>query len=282
MSFKQKEDFLNMFSTGTESNVPDHVIRNILHPHKVTVALLGNKLKMLLKSEKVEYTNFFTDGSDSMFLKDCEALPSRSQVVNDEMHSENRLVSPVIDRTSDFPTGQSHVHHIKLNKLFFDYYGIDRTTEEGMAIIDQIVHTYDISPGEVSLDRAQAIPMPEHTFDELPLLKYDGYEYSDVEPEPDRTVENFDVSQIEHTMNLFLDELNKATKGKEPITLSKFKEANKLSTDQYSILRSVLNLENTEPRRIALMRKIWGTVLPDSELERLFHDQESKFHENHH
>lgn len=31
--------------------------------------------------------------------------------------------------------------------------------------------------------------MPEHTFDELPLLKYDGYEYSDVEPEPDRTVE---------------------------------------------------------------------------------------------
>lgn len=59
LSFKQKEDFLNMFSTGTESNVPDHVIRNILHPHKVTVALLGNKLKMLLKSEKVEYTRTF-------------------------------------------------------------------------------------------------------------------------------------------------------------------------------------------------------------------------------
>lgn len=119
-----------------------------------------------------------------MFYKDHEALPPKAQLVNDEMHSEDRLVSPVIDRTSDFPTAQAHLHHIKLNKLFFEYvcllfllrlcyyvlvvqilevlflffhfffltlfsyYGIDRTSEEGMAIIDQIVHTYDISPGK--------------------------------------------------------------------------------------------------------------------------------------
>jgi hypothetical protein len=58
-----------------------------------------------------------------------------------------------------------------------------------MAMVDHLVHTYDISPGEQTLERSQPIPMPEHTFDELPIMKFDGWEDSDVAPLPDTYVD---------------------------------------------------------------------------------------------
>jgi hypothetical protein len=61
------------------------------------------------------------------------------------------------------------------------------TSEEGMAMIDQLVHTYDISSGESTLDRTQPVVMPMHSFDELPIMKYDGYDDCPYEPEQDTT-----------------------------------------------------------------------------------------------
>jgi hypothetical protein len=69
--------------------------------------------------------------------------------------------------------------------LMASYYGIDMTSEEGMAMVDQLVHNYDISSGETTLDRSQAVAMPMHSFDELPIMKYDGWDDCPYEPEPD-------------------------------------------------------------------------------------------------
>jgi len=282
LSFKQKDEFLQIFGNNpalqTSAPVEDRVLLDVLHPHVLTEYLFGKSFYNMLARDNREYTKYFTDGSDSIIKHDHE-LDGNSKVVHDNFMESDALVSPRFGN-SFFGCGQDHVNHLKMLRLLQDYYGIDLNTEEGMATVDQLVHTYDISPGELTLERSQAIPMPAHTFDELPLMKFDGWEDSDVAPEPDRSIQDMDLSGIEANLNVFLKDLSSKTG--EPVTLSSYKEKNKLTDYQYKVLRSVLHLEKKDHRRVEVMEKIWGTVLPQSELERLFKDQHSKFDESHH
>jgi len=283
LTFKQKDEFLQLFSNGATDNaqndVSNTVLLDILHPHELTMRLFGNQLKMFLNSEMVEFTEKFTDGSDTYFIRDTD-LTGKLKTKDEKITNHStELVAPRFV-TSDFSTGQDHVFHLKLMRLLEDYYQMDVSSEEGLAMIDQLFHTYDISPGEDTLERSQPIPMPEHTFDELPIMKYDGFEDCDVDPEPDRTVEKFDVSAIEDTLQKFLKEVS--TKTGQTIELSSYKQNNKLTPEQFALLRGILLLENSDERRVRLLEKIWGTLLPETELKRLFHDQYIKFNENHH
>jgi len=223
----------------------------------------------------------YNDGNESRFIPENEMDDQQKFILKkcEEQHPEfPSMVSPPV--SNGFPTGQDHIFHLKLQRLLNDFYGLDPFSEEGVAMIDQLIHSYDISPGEDTIERINAIPMPFHTMAELPIIKYDGWEYCDTEPEPDHRVDDIDLSGIQGALQTFLNEVGEKTKT-EPLTLSAYKEKNRLSLNQYKILRTCLNLETRGHHKIEAMRKIWSTVLPESELQKLFHDQDRKFENSH-
>lgn len=290
LSFKQQHEFLQIIAPAPKNESTDlasNVVRNILFPHVLSVNLFGDIFARYLGHEHVEYTKTYIQGGcDNLIPKDTEIQPSPVAARHlSSFEAEGRLLTPNFNST-EFATAQDYQNHLKLMRLFEDYYGIDITTEEGMAMIDQLIHTYDISSGESTLDRAQPIPMPAHSFDELPLLKYDGYDDCPYEPEPDTYVKEIDTTPITKVLEKFVQQL--AEKTGQPITLSSLVENNKLTDAQYKVLRSILHLQNPDlggsAREVEMMEKVWGLVLPQSEIHKLFHDQYQKFSndESHH
>jgi len=284
LTFKQKDDFLQLFANDPSlqaSGMENQVLNNVIHPHWITQDLFGETFYSFLANDRVEYTKFFTDGSDSHVKHEHEALQSKNPKESHDLMMENRmLVAPRID-SSLIATACDQVQHYKMMRLLEDYYGIVLNTDRGMMVADTLIHNYDISPGEHTLDRSQAIPMPEHTFDELPIMKFDGWEDSDTPPPADTFESTMDLSVVESSLTNFLQHLSEST-GQE-ITLSSYKANNKLSDYQYKVLRSVLHLESSDITRLKVLEKIWGTVLPQSELDRLFQDKYAQLNsENHH
>jgi len=78
-----------------------------------------------------------------------------------------------------FGTAIDTIYHEQLKRLATEFYGFDLDTDLGRLQFEMFMHTYDISPGEEYLDRSHPTPTPIHTYDELPIIKYDGYEDSD-------------------------------------------------------------------------------------------------------
>eukprot|EP01128_Nolandella_sp_AFSM9_P009173 TRINITY_DN57_c0_g2_i1.p1 TRINITY_DN57_c0_g2~~TRINITY_DN57_c0_g2_i1.p1 ORF type:complete len:787 (-),score=289.88 TRINITY_DN57_c0_g2_i1:324-2684(-) len=85
-----------------------------------------------------------------------------------------------------FPTGYpfnaaiEHVQHLRLEALATNYLGFDLNNETDYMMFENYCHSYDISAGEDTLDRCFSYPPPEHTFDELPIMKKAGWEECDV------------------------------------------------------------------------------------------------------
>jgi len=78
-----------------------------------------------------------------------------------------------------FATGGDEIYHQQLLRLATEFYGFDLDSDLGRIQFEMFMHTYDISPGEEYLDRSHPTPTPIHSYDELPIIKYDGYEDSD-------------------------------------------------------------------------------------------------------
>jgi len=256
---------------------------DIMNPHPLSYFILRDFVRELTMSDERTYTKKYGDvTSDTYIWSDKHEDPfnqtwwhpiRKIKSILGKGSEENVVEEPIPYR-SEFNTGLDELMHMKFVRLMSDYYGLNIYSEEGLAIVDNIVQTYDVSPGDPFLDRPHPVPMPAHTYNELPIIKYDGYETADwTVPEKD-DIESV-TAPIEARLREFVQLLNKSSG--QNVQLSDIKEANKLTPEQYAILRTTLNLEVSDYKTIEKLKKIWGTMLPDSEIEALFFDQRKKF-----
>jgi len=287
ITHKQKAEILDIFNEpGKNEKDEDNTdLIDIMNPYYLSVAILKDYIRDVTNNDERNYTKKFLDVTD------------QTTVWNDLLEEEDkeswwwpgtkltqwfRRLDPKrfesqeepIPFGSEFNTGADRLMHIKFMRLMRDYWAIDVYSVDGLAKIDNIVHTYDLSPGEPFLDRPHPIPTPHHTYNELPIIKYDGYELADWTV-PDKDDLEGVEAPIEARLKEFVNILGKSSGQK--IHLSDIKADNKLTQEQYAILRSILNLEVKDYRRIEKLKKIWGVMLPDSEIDALFYDQKEKF-----
>jgi len=140
---------------------------------------------------------------------------------------------------------------------------------------DHLVHTYDISPGEDTLERTHPSPPDPHTYEELPIIKFDGWEECDEEQPEDRVVRNMDPVLVEEGINQWLAIV--AEYNEQPVQTLKdlLATSGGVSDQQFHDLRAILSNEEDKDR-VALIKKIWSVVLPKKELDLLFGEKEEK------
>jgi len=272
LSFKQKELLLEPFlnDSSLSLDIDDEIMFNIANPNLIAYSLFGDRISVLCNRQHTEYEGKFVDGSDTTLA---------TRTTKEEAEKKNAdfldyvLKSPNFSRPP-FNSGQEHLFHMKFERLLTDFYGVNFQSIEGLAVVDSIVHTYDVSPGEDNIERCHAFPIPAHTYDELPIIKYDGYDECLIDPKHDEPVDH-DISAYEDQVRSLFKELAEQVaknNGTPVIELSAFKEKNILSPEQFAVLRTILHNVSDE-ERLRLYKKTWSLVLPNSEIDALFTGQ---------
>lgn len=274
LSERKLEDIFSIFRNPNDSTDQD-LLMDAINPHPVSVRLFGERIRVLSK-ENVHYTKNFHDGADSVWPREGQ-WPKGTE----EALAHDTFKAPPLPPNT-FNTAQDEVFHLKLRRLATDFYGLDLETDVGLATFDQLVHTFDVSPGEETLDRTHPSPPDHHTYVELPIIKFDGWEECDELP-PDSDVDGLDVAVIEARINEWLEAVSKS-QGTEFKTVKQLAASTSLDEVQLARLRSVLTYESQDKERIILMKKIWSVVLPEKQLTLLFGEKEEKLlaAEHHH
>jgi len=86
---------------------------------------------------------------------------------------------------------------MKLERLAREFYQFDLDTDLGIASFDILCRTFDISPGELTLERTHGYPPEWHTYEELPIIKFDGYD--PLLPEPVSATAAKPINPQDHT-----------------------------------------------------------------------------------
>jgi len=179
-SADQLLEFSDAFADHTFS---DELLNDVANPHPLSAKILGERVSYLA-TDKVNYTKRFDEG-DWTDYNQVDELSPKDKAKFDKIWNSDLLESPT-PMHPPFNTALEEIIHYKLIRLAEEIYEIDLSTDLGMATFDRFLHEYDISPGEDTLDRCHAHPPNFHTYDELPILKFDGYS------------EDFSTFQLEH------------------------------------------------------------------------------------
>jgi len=266
---RQQDEILQIFRGDVDQQpdvgaYEDHVLLDALNPHPVAMRLWGHRLRELTAPD-VTYTEEFIEGSDTNFLREKDYTPAMEQLFENPVN----LGAPSMPH-GEFNTAQDEIYHFKLIRLAEDFYDLDLNTELGLMTFDHICHAYDISPGEDTLERCHSSPPDPHTYEELPIIKYDGWDECD-DPPPEE--EAFDPQLLEAAINDYLAAVASYT-GSPAKTLKDLSSGASLDSSQVDVLRAILGSEDTDVDRVKLMKKVWSAVLPDREVEQLFGEKE--------
>jgi len=121
-----------------------------------------------------------------LYTRDYHEFPENNSMVRTPTDPKAKEKMEELTKNHDIPyavvpfaTGYDELYHHKLLRLATEFYNFDLSTEMGYLQFDLFLHAYEVSPGEDTLDRVHPIPTPNHTYDELPIIKFDGYDESD-------------------------------------------------------------------------------------------------------
>jgi len=184
---RQQDELLDVFRDNSKASVDTKVLLDALNPHPVAKRLWGHRIRHLC-TESTEYTKHFEEGGDSNF----QTEPTWPKGMKQNLEHPAFNCPPL--NPSQFNCAAEDLQHMKLLRLAVDYYEMDLNTVEGMAAFDLLVHTYDISPGDDTLERTHPSPPDHHTYEELPIIKFDGWEECD-EPEEEEEYEEDEEGQ---------------------------------------------------------------------------------------
>lgn len=198
------EQQFHLFSFFANDSIPEELAVNVALPHPIAQSLMGDRADVLSR-DTVVYSEEYPDALRSNFLNVDELPPHAKKYLN---HPGLKFPKYSL---YDFPSAPATIYHYKLLRLAATVFGIDVSTPLGLADFDHLVNTYDISPGELLLDRVHSNPPDHHTYNELPIIKFDGWDYADEddlpsEPEkPNKSkflrFSNPTVLRIEHRKN---------------------------------------------------------------------------------
>jgi len=268
---RQQFELLAIFGSQRDL-IPDidvDVLYDVVNPHYIAYALFADRISAFTARNQIDYSTKFVDGSDTTWANWAT-----------EQESESKF-SKILDyflKSPSFPqgfnSGQEELFHMKFCRLMEDYYDIDLDTIEGLATVDDLVHTFDVSPGEETLERCHAFPIPEHTYDELPIIKYDGYDDCIMPPHTEE--QDFDDETVENLVDWYCEDLGEEDAPLDP----KNKETNKISDYKASLLHSYFH--GCEEDELRLHKRALSFVLPNSEVDLLFFNKFDKYNESHH
>lgn len=189
LSRKQQADILAIFKDP--NNDTDDLLNDVMNPHPIAAKLWGDRMQ-LLSQDRIEYTKTFQEGAESLY-KDAD------EKVIEKYKNRRGLLSPTPNHLP-WNCAIEEISHMKLERLAREFFKLDIDTDRGIAYFDQLVQKYDISPGELTLERTHGYPPEWHTYEELPIIKFDGYD--PVLPEPVRPAKpaaHDTTSKKEHT-----------------------------------------------------------------------------------
>jgi len=169
---KQFSEALSIFEDNSGS---DELLNNVLNPHPIAARLMGDRVERLCL-EYVQYTKHFDEGAETLF-PDIDSKP-RYRAYYEEFRPEIDAVAPV---HPPFNTAMEDIFQLKLDRMAREFFKFNLDTDLGLAKFDLFCRSFDISAGEQTLERTHAYPPDYHTYDELPIVKFDGYDPLSVE-----------------------------------------------------------------------------------------------------
>jgi len=160
----QRQELVSIFPDNADS---DDLINDVMNPHPIAARLWGDRVQLLLR-ENTEYTREFAEGAETLY----------PHLDSSEYFQKDFKLAPKSPTPPNLPfnTAQEEIYHWKLERLATEFYHWDLQSDFGLARFDLFTQAYDLSPGENSLDRVHGYPPPHHTYEELPIIKFDGYD----------------------------------------------------------------------------------------------------------
>jgi hypothetical protein len=161
-----QDELFSVFST--HEGASDAVLNDVLNAHPIAAKLLGDRLETFF-TQHFEYTKHYKEGAETLF-------PHASTNPKFEKHwkSNSHLDSPTPNGIHNSALDEIYV--LKLDRLARQFFHYNLDTPLGLSQFEVLANSYDISPGEPSLDRVHGYPPAYHTYEELPIIKYDGYD----------------------------------------------------------------------------------------------------------
>lgn len=150
-------------------DVDDGILNNVINPSPVAAKLWGDRLAMFGHTYGA-YQKTFVEGQETLYHH-IDSDPRFRKFL------DNTFMDPF---AYPFNSAVEEIIHLKLERLAEDYFGFDLSTDAGQLMFENFVHAYDISPGEDTLDRTHSYPPAFHTYEELPIIKFDGWDEADV------------------------------------------------------------------------------------------------------
>jgi len=174
LTSEEKADLLAPF---TDKANDDALLNDVLNAHPIAERLWGDR-SLMMASENIHYTKHYEVLDDNGLYKDEHHL--HPKVAARIPKSQSLFAAAPIMGPYPFNSGIEEIMHWKLQYLAEKFLGFDLTSDLGIAQFDSFVHNFEVSPGEETLDRVHGYPPPLHTYDELPIIKFDGWDEADV------------------------------------------------------------------------------------------------------
>jgi len=163
LTVEKTEQMFNVFS---DKNVKDdeNLIKRITLYNPVGEALLGNNL-VALSVPGVTYTEDFHECSGMRLKQDDPAESKDRKGWNPTTAIFNGNVG-----FCDTHVASEQIMNLKLARLA-SLYGLNLDNDVDLIRWNVFLDTHEISPGEHGLEWVLDFPPPEHTFEELPIVK---------------------------------------------------------------------------------------------------------------
>lgn len=182
ISDRRLNEIAAVFSTEKADPASDDLLNQVLNPHPVAQKLWATRVQYLCM-DHTSYTEEFMYGNETLSLREKNWPREKKPYDIGLIDNEEVLARHEFPRELYFNSAQEELFHAKLFRLADDYLDLNLGSDAGILAFENFVHTYDVSPGEATLERCFSGPPPAHTFAELPIIKFDGWEEADVVPE---------------------------------------------------------------------------------------------------
>lgn len=176
-----------LFDPFIDSADDDALLNDVLNPHPLAARLWGDRVAWM-GTENLHYTRHFEEGESTGLYKDVTANPKYEEALKSEFFDAPTL-GPY-----PFNSALEEIQHVKLLVLA-KMLGFNLDDDIGIAQFDSFCHNYDISPGELTLDRVHEYPPPAHTYEELPIIKFFGWDEADVPEDYPEYLESLKAEQ---------------------------------------------------------------------------------------
>lgn len=175
---RRLHEIADLFAPASDP-ASDELLLQALNPHPVAQKLWGARVQFLCQ-DHAEYTETYKEGNETIWKREGD-WPMEKKPHLAALHLDE--VSYPLARDLYYPSSQDEIFHMKLFRLADEFLDLNLGSDGGILAFENFVQTYDVSPGEATLERCFSSPPPAHTFAELPIIKFDGWEEADVVPE---------------------------------------------------------------------------------------------------